>query len=158
MIGARAIAGLSLVFLAFGCGGTQKSGKDASGATRAQQRCLEEAAAPPKAAENPPERIAISRILVRHADLANPHGAKRTRGEACVRALEAREELRDGVDWSDTVQSYSDAHDAKDGDLGHVTKKDLNPKLARAAFALGVKELSYVVETDEGFQIILRTE
>lgn len=147
-----------MVFGAFGCGGTQKSSKDAGAANRAQERCLEEASAPPKAAENPPERIAISRILVRHAALSKPHGATRTRGEACVRALEAREELRDGTDWSDVVQSYSDAHEPNDGDLGQVTKKDLNKKLARAAFALGVKELSYVVETDEGFQIVLRTQ
>ena len=126
--------------------------------TAKQQRCLEEASASPKASENPPERIAISRILVRHVELDKPKGATRTRGEACVRALEAREELRDGMDWADTVKAYSDDHKKADGDLGHVTKKDLSPKLARAAFALEVKELSYVVETSEGFQIILRTE
>jgi len=141
-----------------GCGGAQKSGKDASGATAAQRRCLEEAAAPPKASDNTPERVAISRILVRHAELDKPHGAKRTRGEACVRALEARDELRDGMDWADTVKAYSDDHTKTDGDMGQFGKKDLSPKLARVAFALEVKELSYVVETSEGFQIILRTE
>ncbi len=149
---------LFVVLLFGGCGGAQKSGKDASGLTAKQQRCLEEASAPPKASENTPERIAISRILVRHAELDKPMGATRTRGEACVRALDAREELRDGGDWADTVKAYSDDKAKTDGDLGHVTKKDLSPKLARAAFALEVKELSYVVETNEGFQIILRTE
>lgn len=150
-----AVLCLSMLAFSGGCGGTQKS---ASGVTPAQQRCLDEANAPPKASENTPERIAISRILVRHAELAKPKGATRTRGEACVRALEARDELRDAADWADVVKSYSDAHEPNDGDLGHVTKKDLKPKLARAAFALEVKELSYVIETDEGFQIILRTE
>ena len=149
---------LFAAFFIGGCGGAQKSGKDASGAKAAQRRCLEEAAAPPKASENAPERVAISRILVRDAELDKPHGATRTRGEACVRALEARDELRDGMDWSDMVKAYSDDHTKTDGDLGRVTKKDLSPKLMRAAFALEVKELSYVVETNEGFQIILRTE
>ena len=156
MVGQLAL-GSVLVVVLLGCGGAQKSANSA-GATRAQQRCLEEAAAPPKASGNSPDRIAISRILVRHAESKKPEGATRDRGEACVRALEAREELRDGADWSDVVKSYSDAHTSNDGDLGRVTRKDLDPKLARAAFALDVKELSYVVETAEGFQIVLRTE
>ena len=156
MVGRLALVSFLVAGL-LGCGGTKKSANSA-GVTQAQQRCLEEAAAPPKASSSSPERIAISRILVRHAELKKPEGAKRDRGEACVRALDAREELRDGADWSDVVKSFSDAHERNDGDLGRVTKKDLDPKLARAAFALDVKELSYVVETAEGFQIILRTE
>jgi len=35
--------------------------------------------------------------------------------------------------------------------------EDLSAKLARATFALGMQELSHVGETDERFQIILRT-
>ena len=134
--------------------GVRHTGSNAAG----EEKPKEEAAAPPKASDNTPERVAISRILVRHAELDKPHGAKRTRGEACVRALEARDELRDGMDWADTVKAYSDDHTKTDGDMGQFGKKDLSPKLARVAFALEVKELSYVVETSEGFQIILRTE
>lgn len=144
------------VALVVSCGGTQKSASDAR-LTNKQRQCIEEANAKPKPADNPPESITIARVLVRHAELSDPQGATRSRGEACVRALEAREELRDGTDWEDVVKIFSDDHRKPDGDLGRVARKDVEPKLARAAFALEAKELSYVVETDEGFQIVLRT-
>lgn len=141
-----------------GCGGTRQTSADAQGATAAERRCIEEATARPKALENPPETVTISHIVVRHKSLAEPQGASRTRGQACLRALEAREELRDGVEWADVVERYSDAHEPNDGELGTFKKSDLHKRLRRAAFSLQPRELSYVVETEHGFEIVLRTK
>ena len=141
-----------------GCGGSQKSAADAQGATAAERRCIAEANTPPKASASAPARVTISHIVVRHQSLDNPGGAIRTRGQACLRALEAREELRDGSDWADVVQHFSDLHEANDGDVGTVKRGDLDKRLARVAFALEPKELSYVVETERGFEIVLRTK
>ena len=47
---------------------------------------------------------------------------------------------------------------ATGGALGSVSKSDLDPTFANAAFSLDVNELSHVVETDRGFHVIVRTE
>jgi parvulin-like peptidyl-prolyl isomerase len=95
---------------------------------------------------------------VRHADLRRPEGATRSRAEACLRAEEAREKLLAGAEWAEIVQSHSDAGQATGGSLGQVSKEDLEPSFANAAFALGAGELSHVVETERGFHVIVRTE
>jgi parvulin-like peptidyl-prolyl isomerase len=141
-----------------GCGGTHSGSADARGATAAERRCIEEANARPKALTEVPERVTISHILVRHKGLPKAEGVVRTRGQACLRALEARDELRDGVDWADVVEHFSDAHEPNDGELGTFKKGELDKKMQRAAFSLQPRELSYVVETEHGFEIVLRTK
>jgi parvulin-like peptidyl-prolyl isomerase len=46
--------------------------------------------------------------------------------------------------------------DSKSSSLGRVALEDLSPGFAEAAFALDVDTVSYVVESDRGFHIILR--
>lgn len=123
-----------------------------------QAECLKQAALPREPRKDAPEKIAISHVLVRHADLKRAEGATRTRGQACLRAEEAREKLLGGGEWADIVKSYSDAGEATGGSLGTVGKDELEPTFADAAFALGVGELSHVVETERGFHVIVRTE
>jgi peptidyl-prolyl cis-trans isomerase NIMA-interacting 1 len=141
-----------------GCGSTHKSSEDAKGATQAERQCIAEANAPPKDLNNAPARVTVSHIVVRHKSLAKSDGVIRTRGQACLRALEARDELRDAADWSDVVAHFSDLHESNDGDLGVVRKGEQDRNFERAAFSLNQGELSYVVETDRGFEIILRTK
>ena len=100
----------------------------------------------------------MSQIVVRHAELAHPDGATRTRGQACLRALEALTKLKDGAKWDDVVKEYSDSPGPSAGSLGSVTKEDLDPSFAAAAFALDVNEVSYVVESYRGFHVIMRTD
>jgi parvulin-like peptidyl-prolyl isomerase len=97
---------------------------------------------------------------VRHAESKNPSGATRSREQACERALEARKKLESGTDWDDVAKEYSDEKGVADrhGSLGSVTRGDLNPAFAAAAFSLGVDETSYVVESEAGFHLIQRTE
>lgn len=101
-----------------------------------------------------PARIEVRHILVRHAELADPKGASRSKEAACLRALDALEALQSGaLDWPEAVGKFSDT---KEDDLGRVNPDDLNPAFAGAAFSLEVDQLSYVVETDRGYHVILR--
>jgi parvulin-like peptidyl-prolyl isomerase len=120
--------------------------------------CLEQAGLAREPRQDAPEKITISHVLVRHADLKRAEGATRTRGQACLRADEAREKLLAGAEWADVVKEYSDAGQATGGSLGTVGKDELEATFANAAFALGAGELSHVVETERGFHVIVRTE
>jgi parvulin-like peptidyl-prolyl isomerase len=119
---------------------------------------LAEAAATREPKPDAPETIAVSHILVRHKDLDRAAGATRTRGEACLRAQAAREKLLAGADWSEVSKEFSDGGGATEGKLGSVSKEQLDPTFAAAAFALDAGELSHVVETERGFHVIARTD
>jgi parvulin-like peptidyl-prolyl isomerase len=84
----------------------------------------------------------------------------RFRDEACLRAMEAREELRAGADFGEVVKKYSDepGADMRAGSLGTIERKDVVPPFADAAFELLPREISDVVETEFGFHVIKRTE
>jgi len=156
----RFVLGLIIV-ATLGCGGVQQKNAASGGGNAAsskEQDCLAAAASHAEPKANAPEKIAVSHVLVRHAELARPEGAKRTRGQACLRALEALNALKDGVTWDETVETYSDAPGPNHGALGRVSKEELDPSFAAAAFSLDVNEISYVVESYRGFHVILRTD
>ncbi|MCH2110865.1 MAG: peptidylprolyl isomerase [Polyangiaceae bacterium] len=104
-----------------------------------------------------PERITVAHVLVRHRELPAVE-QNRSRGQACLRALEALEKLSDGLSWNDAVDQYSDAPGAAHGELGRVSQQELEPAFAAAAFGLEVGQLSYVVESPRGFHVILRQQ
>jgi peptidyl-prolyl cis-trans isomerase NIMA-interacting 1 len=143
-----------------GCGGTQSKGSShgAKAGSSKEKDCLAAAASHAEPKPDAPAHISVSHILVRHAELARPEGATRTRGQACLRALEALEKLKDRVSWSEVVADYSDAPGPNEGKLGRVAKEDLDPAFAAVAFSLDVDEISYVVESFRGFHIIMRTQ
>jgi len=103
-----------------------------------------------------PEREDLAHILVKHAGVRDAGGVYRTREEACLRAMEARQKLLGGASWDDIFKEYSDSKGATQGVLYDVTQGSLEPAFAGAAFSLAVDELSYVVETKRGFHIIWR--
>ena len=84
----------------------------------------------------------------------------RFRDEACLRAMEARDQLRAGADVAGVVTKYSDepGAEARAGALGTIERKDVVPAFADAAFELLPGEISDVVETEFGFHIIMRSE
>jgi hypothetical protein len=149
--------------VALGCGGSKAHGKGAETSTSDSapskgEQCLLDATSPRKPKPDAPEKIALSHILVRHADVERPMGATRSREQACLRALAALAALKGGTSWEEGVKQYSDAPGPGDGSLGRVGKDDLDPTFAGAAFSLDVDELSYVVETKHGFHVVLRRE
>jgi len=137
-------------------GGATPPAAAGSGAHAASERgaqCLADANAERHPSTDAPERIEVRHILVRHRELERPEGATRSREEACLVALDALGELEAGQEWSTVAEKYSDA---KTDDLGRVARDELSPSFANAAFELASGELSYVVESDRGFHIILR--
>ncbi len=116
-------------------------------------QCLKDAALPRDPKPDAPSKVSVKHILVRHSELTDPRGATRSPEQACLRALEALRALEGGASWSEAEQKYNDA---ADDSLGRIARDDVTAAFADAAFALEVDQLSYVVETDRGFHIILR--
>lgn len=151
-----------------GCGGAKpkeaSSTPDESGSSgleTAETRCLAVAHAARERQRNEPEKIVAKHVLVKFAGSKNAKPEiTRTRGEACVRALEARKQLEAGESFASVVAEYSDEPGAatREGSVGTIKRSDVVPAFADAAFELRPGEVSHVVETDFGYHIILRTQ
>jgi NIMA-interacting peptidyl-prolyl cis-trans isomerase 1 len=155
------------VSTAFACGASPSGGASSASSSKATstetetERCLASAGAKHARKPSEPDRITAKHVLVRYA------GAKRaaetitrTREQACLRAEEALAKLHEGTSFAEVVRIYSDESGAetREGTLGTIERKDVAPAFADAAFELGVREVSQVVETAFGFHVILRTE
>jgi parvulin-like peptidyl-prolyl isomerase len=64
------------------------------------------------------------------------------------------------MSFTDAVAQYSDEAGGPrhDGSIGTVSRSDVAPAFADAAFELEAGEVSEVVETPFGFHVILRVE
>ncbi|WP_437291261.1 peptidylprolyl isomerase [Sorangium sp. So ce406] len=122
--------------------------------------CLAAATAKREGRADEPPRIGVKHILVRHAGAERAEGATRTREEACLRAMEARDKIRGGADFGEVVAAYSEEAGAasRGGSLGTIERADVLPPFADAAFELDIHQLSDIVETRYGFHVIFRTE
>ena len=147
-----------------GCGSSQPAAADAtqsSSESSAEQQCLAQANGEHARKPDEPVRVGLRHILVRHQGSTRADASvTRTRGAACLRALEALKALEAGTEWDDAVARFSDEKGAatRHGSLGSLTRDDLDPAFAAAAFELEADQLSYVVESPAGFHVILRVE
>ena len=150
--------------LVLSCGGAAKgpSAPAASGdAAGPAERCLAGADAKHDRSPSEPSRITAKHILVRYAGAKHaPDSVTRTREQACLRAQEALDHLKQGTDFAEVVKQYSDeaGADTREGSLGAIERTDVAPSFADAAFELKMREVSDVVETPFGFHVILRVE
>src|ERR1700690_3075758 len=72
-------------------------------------KCLAIADAKRERKPDEPSRITVKHWLVKWSGAKNaPEGLTRTRGDACLRALEARAKLEQGASFADVVKEYSD--------------------------------------------------
>jgi hypothetical protein len=129
--------------------------------TAAVEQCLATATAKRARFSGEPPKIGAKHVLVKYKGAKSAAASvTRTREEACLRAIEARDKIRQGGDWDAMVKEYSDETGAatRGGTLGTVERKDVAKPFADAAFELSVNMLSDVVETEFGFHIIFRTE
>jgi parvulin-like peptidyl-prolyl isomerase len=156
---------LLFAFVLLACGGKSKEptspAEEGGGFDTDETRCLAIARGQRERQKNEPEKIVVKHILVKFAGArrAGPE-IKRSRGDACVRALEARKRLQNGETFGEIVAEYSDEPGAatREGSLGAIKRSDVVPAFADAAFELGRNDVSHVVETESGYHIILRTE
>ena len=103
----------------------------------------------------------MKHVLVKWAGAKNtPPEITRTREAACLRAQEARTKLEQGASFADVVKEYSDEPGAatREGLVGQIERRDVDPAFADAAFELEVGAVSYVVESPSGFHVIMRSE
>ncbi len=78
-----------------------------------------------------------------------------TRPEVLSRAQGIIREFKGGADFSDLVQRSSEAGTKEAGGLIEAMKaEDLQPEIARVAFALGVGEISDPIDTGRSFHVI----
>ena len=123
--------------------------------------CLATAAAKREKKPNEPQKITAKHVLVKYAGAKKADASvKRTREEACLRAMEARDKVRGGEDFGKVVAAYSEEPGAatREGSVGGFERGMMAPPFEDAAFELDVNQLSDVVETDFGFHVILRTQ
>jgi hypothetical protein len=142
-------------------GGTPSAATPASSANPAAAACFALAGVKRQRNPNEPSKISVRHVLVQYTGSKNARPPiSRSRDEACLRALQARDELRGGADFVEIVKKYSDEPGAasRSGSLGAVERKDVAPPFADAAFELHMKEFSDVVESDFGFHVIMRME
>lgn len=128
---------------------------------KAAELCLATAQVKRAKFSGEPPKITVKHVLVKFGGAKNAGAdVKRTKEQACLRALEARDKVRNGADFAAIVGEYSDEAGAasREGSIGTVERKDLAKPFADAAFELGANQLSDVVETEFGFHLILRTE
>lgn len=108
-----------------------------------------------------PAKVTVKHILVRYAGSKNAEASiKRTREEACLRAMEARDKLREGADFEEMVKQYSEEPGAasRGGSVGEIERSMVVKPFADAAFELSVNQMSDVVETEFGFHLIVRSQ
>lgn len=153
----------SLALLAACGGGAEKPAAEPTTEAREspEEKCILEANADASMPDGAPARISVKHIVVKHAEVDRaPDAITRTRGAACLRALEALNAMKAGTDFAAVVADYSDEEGAatREGSLGEIKAEDVAPSFAAAAFRLDVGQVSHVVESKFGFHVIMRTE
>ena len=91
-------------------------------------QCLANANAKRAKFSGEPPKITVKHILVKYQGSKNPvDSAIRTREEASMRAIEARDKIVGGADFDDVVKEFSDEPGAAtpNGSIGSVVRKDL---------------------------------
>ncbi len=121
--------------------------------------CVDRANAQRAKRPDEPGSVHVQHVLVKHKDAKIPRdGVTRSREEACARAEDALAKMKQGASFDAVVAEFSDEAGAstRSGDIGVVTRSEVQPAFADAAFNLDHNQLSDVVETDFGFHLILR--
>ena len=108
-----------------------------------------------------PEEVQASHILISYkgADRADAN-ISRSKEEAKAEAERIRKLIvDDGKDFAEMAKEHSDGPSStKGGDLGKFKFEVMAKPFSEAAFALGINEISEVVETGFGFHVIKRTD
>ena len=118
-------------------------------------------AAPAPSATVAPTQIAAQHVLIAYRGAARaPAGVTRTKAEAKARAAEVDAKAKAGADFTALVAEYSDDPGAKErlGSVGKFSRDKMDKAFSDAAFALGVDQVSDVVETKFGFHVIKRNQ
>lgn len=113
---------------------------------------------PPSAGGGDTESIGARHILVQYqGSLRAQPTVTRSEEEARARATEVARRAKAGEDFAALAREMSDGPTGPaGGDLGTFPRGRMHPAFEQAAFALGVDEVSEVVQTPFGFHVIKR--
>ena len=119
-------------------------------------------AVPTASAPKPvPDAIAAQHVLVAYKGAKGaPKTITRSKADAKKRAEEVAAKAKSGADFAALAAEYSDDPGSKErmGSVGKFTRDKMVKAFSDAAFALGVDEISDVVESEFGFHVIKRNQ
>lgn len=96
-----------------------------------------------------PERAHLAEVLIANGDDAT------SREWVARRAKEASDKVKGGAKWEAVVKEYSDGSTkGKNGDLGFVSRGDLNQEIDRIVFSLPQGSVSDPIQTRFGWHIV----
>jgi peptidyl-prolyl cis-trans isomerase D len=99
-----------------------------------------------------PQKVRVSHILIKVDPEAGPAAVEEARTKAEQVRAEAR---RDPTHFAALARKYSDDPSASEGgDLGYFSRDEMEPALGEVVFSLRKGEISPVVRTRYGFQIL----
>ena len=103
------------------------------------------------------DQVSASHILLAYSGAQNS-SATRTRDEALDEMNGLKSQLDEGADFAELAIAHSDCPSSpQGGDLGDFGRGMMVPEFETAAFAMGVGDVSDVVETAFGYHLIQRT-
>lgn len=107
------------------------------------------------------EQVRLRRLLIRTprsipTTAPNPTRQPLPEEEARQKIQDLRQQLLEGADFAELAQTYSDdlATAGAGGDMGYVGRQEIVPPVAKAAFSLPPGEVSEVLETPFGLELI----
>ncbi|MFH2070515.1 MAG: peptidylprolyl isomerase [Elusimicrobiota bacterium] len=102
------------------------------------------------------ERIRARHVLIRTS--ADSSMSEQTAARKKIE--EIKEKVKKGEDFLELAQKHSDDKGSarNGGDLGYFTRGDMVPEFEKAAFSLGVGEMSDIVRTEFGYHLIMLEE
>jgi peptidyl-prolyl cis-trans isomerase C len=106
-----------------------------------------------------PAQIRASHILIK-PDTSDPNVEPAlAKAAARTKAEELLKQIKDGADFAELAKANSSCPSSvRGGDLGFFSKGQMVPAFEEAAFALGVGQVSDIVETNFGYHIIKITD
>lgn len=140
---------LCVSILIVACGKKEKATSGAQNQSPTQK-------AEPK--QDPPGQIHAAHILLMYkGSMRAPAQIVRTKEEALTQAQDLLTRIKEGTEFSQLAQMYSDCPSSKrGGDLGFFGKDQMVKEFEDAAFALKKGQVSNIVETPFGYHIIKR--
>ena len=121
------------------------------------QRKVDPLRVPGKPPSPAPERVAARYILIKFIGAKNATRATRTRADARARAERLVKIARlKGEDFVALAQLHSEVEQADRGKQAIFSRGSMLPTFEKAAFGLGLEQISHAVETEFGFYVIMR--
>ena len=99
------------------------------------------------------------RVLAQHILITPKDGSAEARTAARAKLEEIRDRVKNGADFGDEATAHSDCPSGKNGgSLGWFSRGMMVPEFEKAAFDMGVGDVSDIVETQFGFHLIYKTD